>query len=144
MRVSAETVVERPMEAVWEWASDPRHWQQWQGDLVAAETAGDRVTTRYAYGEQTDTAVFEITESTPPRRQVVRSVSGPYRFEGVLELFEHVGGTRVRQTATAGPRDALTRAVFVLAGPLVRRSMRRRVAAQLARLKEMTELGAAL
>ena len=144
MRVSAEVVIERPMQAVWEWAADPRHWQQWQGDVAATETVGDRITTHSAYGGQTDVAVFDIVESTPPRRQVVRSASGPYRFEGVLELFEDVGGTRVRQTATAGPADALTRVVFALAGPLVRRSMRRRVAAQLARLKEMTELGAAL
>jgi uncharacterized protein YndB with AHSA1/START domain len=30
MRVSAEIVIERPMEAVWEWASDPRHWERWE------------------------------------------------------------------------------------------------------------------
>jgi len=34
--------------------------------------------------------------------------------------------------------------VFVVARPLVRRSMRRRIAAQLARLKEMVELEAVL
>lgn len=143
MRASAEIVIERPMAAVWEWAADPRHWQQWEGD-VEVESVGDRITARYVYGGEAGVAEYEITESTPPRRQVVRSVSGPYRFDGILELHEDVGGTRVRQTAVAGPRDALTRAVFVLAGPLVRRTMRRRLAAQLARLKEMAELGAAL
>ena len=143
MRASAEIVIERPMAAVWEWAADPRQWHQWEGE-VAAETVGDRITTRYAYGGEDGLAVYEITESVPPRRQVVRSLSGPYRFEGILELSEDVGGTRVRQTAIAGPRDALSRIVFVFAGPLVRRSMKRRIATQLARLKEMVELGAAL
>ena len=127
MRAWAETVVERPMAAVWEWASDPRHWHFWDEQLGEAGSA-----------------VYEVVESTPPRRQVVRSVSGPFRFEGTLELFEDVGGTRVRQTVVSTPADALGRFVSLVARPLVRRSMRRRIAAQLARLKEMAELEAAL
>jgi hypothetical protein len=127
MRASAEIVVERPVKAVWEWASDPRHWHRWDDDL----------------GE-VDVDDYEITESTPPRRQVVRAVSGRFPFEATLELSEDVMGTRVRQTVDAGPEDALARVAFVLARPLVRRSMRRRIAAQLARLKAMVELEAAL
>ena len=143
MRASAEIVVERPRASVWEWATNPDHWERWQGD-VSAEMAGDRITTRYAYGDETGVAEYEVAESTPPRSHTVRSVSGPYRFEGTLELFEHVGGTRVRQTAVVGPKDALSRVVFVVAWPLVRRSMRRRIRAQLERLKTMVELEAAL
>jgi hypothetical protein len=127
MRASAETVIERPMESVWEWASDPRHWHFWDEEV----------------GES-GSAVYEIADSSPPRRQVVRSVSGPFRFEGTLELFEDVGGTRVRQTVVSAPADALGRFVSLVAGPLVRRSMRRRIAAQLGRLKAMVELEAAL
>jgi hypothetical protein len=139
MRASAQIVVERPRQAVWDWASDPRHWQHWQGN-VEVETVGDRITARHVYGGETGTGVYEVTESTPPRRQIVRSVSGPYRFAGVLELFEDVGGTRVRQTAIVNPPDLFTRLVFVLAAPLVRRSMRRQIARQLERLKAMVEL----
>jgi Polyketide cyclase / dehydrase and lipid transport len=143
MRASAEIVVERPRSAVWAWAADPRHWEHWQAE-VSAETAGDRITARHAYGPRTGISVYEVAESTPPRRQVVRSVSGTHRFEGVLELFEDVGGTRVRQTVDVGPDDALARFLFVVARPLVRRGMRRRIAAQLERLKTMVELEAAL
>ena len=127
MRASAEIVIERPREAVWEWASDPRHWHRWE------ERLGDVTVEDY-----------EITENTPPRRQVVRAMSGSHPFEGTLELSQDVMGTRVRQTVDAGPEDVLARVVFAVAGPLVRRSMRRRIAAQLARLKTMVELEAAL
>jgi hypothetical protein len=127
MRASAEIVVERPVEAVWRWASDPDHWHHWEEDLgdVRAED-------------------YEIVESMPPRRQVVRAVSGRFPFEGTLELSEEVGGTRVRHTVDAGPEDALARFLFVAARQLVRRSMRRRIEAQLARLKQMVELEAVL
>jgi uncharacterized protein YndB with AHSA1/START domain len=127
MRACAETVIARPREAVWRWASDPAQWHRWE------DTLGDVATDDY-----------EIAASEPPRRQVVRAVSGRFPFEGTLELSEDVGGTRVRHTVDAGPEDALARVVFVFARPLVRRSMRRRIEAQLARLKEMVELEAVL
>jgi hypothetical protein len=127
VRASAEIVIERPVEAVWEWASDPRHWHRWEPEL------GD-----------IDPGDYEIVEKTVPRRQVVRSVAGQFPFESTLELSPDVGGTRVRETVTAGPDDALARFLFVVARPLVRRSMRRRIAGQLARLKQMVELEAVL
>jgi hypothetical protein len=127
VRASAEIVIERPVQAVWEWASDPRHWHRWEPDLSGV-----------------DPDHYEIVEQTPPRRQVVRSVAGPFPFQSTLELTPDVGGTRVRQTVTAGPEDALARFLFVVARPLVRRSMRRRIAGQLARLKAMVELEAVL
>jgi hypothetical protein len=127
MRASAETVIERPREAVWTWASDPAQWHRWEDTLSDVATED-----------------YEIAESDPPRRQVVRAVSGRFPFEGTLELFSDVGGTRVRHTVDAGPDDVLARFLFVAARPLVRRSMRRRIEAQLARLKQMVELEAAL
>jgi hypothetical protein len=127
VRASAEIVIERPVQAVWEWASDPRHWHRWEPDL-----------------SRVDPDHYEIVEQTPPRRQVVRSVAGPFPFQSTLELTPDVGGTRVRQTVTAGPEDALARFLFVVARPLVRRSIRRRIAGQLARLKAMVELEAVL
>jgi hypothetical protein len=71
-------------------------------------------------------------------------VSGPFRFEGTLELSEDVRGTRVRQTVVSAPVDVPGRLVSLVGAPLVRRSMRRRIAAQLARLKQMVELEATL
>jgi hypothetical protein len=127
VRASAEIVIDRPVEAVWEWASDPRHWHRWEPELGDIDPGG-----------------YEIVEQTMPRRQVVRSVAGQFPFESTLELSPDVGGTRVRETVTAGPDDALARFLFVVARPLVRRSMRRRIAGQLARLKEMVELEAVL
>lgn len=127
MRSSAEIVIERPREAVWRWATDPEHWHLWQHD--AADSGFH---------------AYEVTESSAPRRHVLRSVSSGARFESTLDLSEDIAGTRVRQTVDAGANDALARFVFVFARPLARRDMRRQIEAQLARLKEMVELEAAL
>jgi hypothetical protein len=145
MRASAETVVGRPREAVWTWASDPWQWPRWQEGVrdvrVLGELArGSRFLGRFEYGGVWHDVEYEVSERRRPERQVVRSVTGPFPFEGTLELFEDDGGTRVRQTVDAGADDALARFLFWAARPLLRRSMRRRIGAQLARLKEMVEL----
>ena len=151
MRAFAEIVIERPMEAVWEWAADPRNWHRWQDEtgevrFPGEPRAGVRFTAAVEHGGELDEREYEIVERRPPRRQVVRSVEEPatWSYEGTLELFEDVRGTRVRQTVDSGWHDALGRFLSMGAGPLVRRSARRRIARQLARLKEMAELGAAL
>ena len=149
MRASAEIVIERPVAAVWEWAADPRHWPRWQDGVrdvrVEGELApGSRFSSGYDYGSRSSEVEYELVERRPPRRQVVRSVSGSLSFEGVLELSEDVGGTRVRQTVSAGAEDTLSRFLFAVGRPLVRRSMSRRISAQLERLKRMVELEAVL
>ena len=149
MRASAEIVIERPVAAVWEWASDPRQWHRWQdgvrGVSVEGELeAGSRFASTHDYGSRQQEVEFEVADRRAPRLQVVRSVTGGFPFEGRLELSEDVGGTRVRQTVDAGPEDALARIAFIIARPYVRRTMRRAIAAQLVRLKEMVELEAVL
>jgi uncharacterized membrane protein len=149
MRASAEIVIERPLDAVWEWAADPRHWHRWQDGVrevrVEGELAqGSRFSSTHDYGDSSQEVEYEVVERQRPRRQVVRSVTGSFPFEGTLELSADVGGTRVRQTVSAGPDDTVARVVFAVARPLVRRSVRRRIAAQLARLKTMVELEAVL
>ena len=149
MRASAEIVIERPLAAVWEWASDPRQWQRWQGGvgdlrLDGELEAGSRFTSTHNYGGRAEEVEFEVVERRAPRLQVVRSLSEGFPFEGRLELSEDVGGTRVRQTVDAGPEDALARLAFLVARPYVRRTMRTAIAAQLARLKAMVELEAVL
>jgi uncharacterized protein YndB with AHSA1/START domain len=149
VKASAGIVIERPVEAVWQWAADPRHWPRWQDGVHDVQLdgeleAGARFTSGHDYGGTSHQVEYELVDRRPPRRQVVRSVTSGFPFEGTLELAEAVGGTRVRQTVTAGPEDAFSRLLFVTARPLVRRSMRRRIAAQLHRLKTMVELEAVL
>jgi hypothetical protein len=148
MRASAEIVIERPVAAVWEWAADPRHWHRWQGGVgevrVGDLEPGSRFAATQEYGAEASEVEFEVVERRPPRLWRFRSVSGEFPFEARLELSEDVGGTRVRQTVDAGAADGIGRLAFIVARPYVRRTMRRALAAQLTRLKEMVELEAVL
>jgi Polyketide cyclase / dehydrase and lipid transport len=145
MRASVEVVVERPLQVVWTWASDPRNWVNWLEGVhdVRIEgrlEQGSRISSRYDYGGRTHEFVYEVVERDAPRRQVVRALSGPFPFESSLELGEDTHGTRVRQTVDAGPDSTFTRVLFAVGGPLLRRSMRDRLRTQLERLKAAIEL----
>jgi carbon monoxide dehydrogenase subunit G len=145
MRAEAEIVVDRPLRVVWTWASDPRNWENWLEGvhdvrLVGRLSEGGRVVSRYRHAGELHEFEYEIVERDPPRRQLVRAVSGPFAFESALALSEDPRGTRVRYSADAGADSAFTGFVFAVGGKLVRRSMRRRMEAQLERLKTAIEL----
>jgi hypothetical protein len=145
MRASAEVVVERPLQVVWTWAADPRNWVNWLEGVHDVRIAGrlergGRISSRYDYGGQTHEFVYEVVERDPPRRQVVRALSGPFPFESSLELGEDTLGTRFRHTVDAGPDSTFTRFLFAVGGPFLRRSMRGRMRTQLERLKTAIEL----
>jgi Polyketide cyclase / dehydrase and lipid transport len=145
VKAAAEIVVDRPLEVVWGWASDPRNWENWLEGVrdVRIEgrlSEGGRVASRYEYGGELHDFVLEIAVREPPRRQVVRAREGPFPFESVLELREDARGTCVRQAVDAGSDSRFTSFLFAVAGPLLRRGLRRRMQAQLRRLKEAIEL----
>jgi hypothetical protein len=145
MRAAAEIVVDRPLRVVWTWASDPRNWENWLEGvrdvrLVGRLAEGGRVVSRYRHAGELQEFEYEIVKRDAPRHQLVRAVSGPFGFESELALSEDPRGTRVHYLADAGPDRAFTSFLFAVAGPLVRRSMRRRMEAQLERLKTAIEL----
>ena len=145
MRAAGEIVVDRPLEVVWRWAADPRNWENWLEGVrdVRVEgrlAEGGRIASRYEYGGELHDFVYEIVVREPPRRQVVRSLEGPFPFESVLQLSEDARGTRVRQAVDAGSDSRFTSFLFAIAWPLLRRGLRRRIQAQLRRLKEAIEL----
>jgi hypothetical protein len=145
VKAAAEIVVDRPLEVVWRWAADPRNWENWQEGVRDVRVQGrlvegGRIESRYEYGGELHDFVYELVLRDPPRRQVVRSLDGPFRFESELLLSEHARGTLVRQAVEAGADGRFTAFLYALAGPFLRRGLRRRIKAQLVRLKQAIEL----
>ena len=145
MKAAAEIVVDRPLEVVWRWAADPRNWENWQEGVRDVRVQGrlvegGRISSRYEYGGSLHDFDYELVVREPPRRQLVRSLEGPFRFESELVLSEHARGTLVRQTVEAGADGRFTAFLYALGAPFMRRGLRRRIKAQLRRLKEAIEL----
>ena len=143
IREELSVVIERPVEEVFAFATDPENDPLWQSTSLETEmTSGEPVgvgttfrNTSKFLGRRIETA-YEVTEMEPPRRQCVKIVSGPIPGSGCY-LFEPAeNGTRFTQTF-----DAEVGGFFRLAEPLVARAMRRQTEADMATLKDVLEAG---
>jgi len=143
IREELSVVIDRPMEEVFAFATEPENEPLWQStSLETEQTSGGPVgvgttfrNTSKFLGRRID-STYEVTENEPPRRQCVRATSGPIPGSGCY-LFEPAeGGTRFTQRF-----EAEIGGFFRLAEPLVGRAIRRQMEADMATLKDLLEAG---
>ena len=143
IREELSVVIGRPVEEVFDFATDPENEPLWQSTTLETEQTSEgplgvgatfRNTSKFL-GRRIE-STYEVTEMERPRRQCVRIVSGPIPGSGCY-LFEPAeGGTRFTQTF-----DAEVGGFFSLAEPLVARAIRRQTEADMATLKDVLEAG---
>jgi uncharacterized membrane protein len=144
--VEAETTIRRDREKVAAYAMDPRNDRSWIGGLTEVKVLtdgpvreGTRVERVAQFLGKRIEYVNEIVDHVPPKRLVMRSVKAPFPMTVSYEFSPVNGGTRVR-IRVAGDAGGFYR----LAGPLLSRSVKRSVTADLARLKSVLEADATL
>jgi uncharacterized protein YndB with AHSA1/START domain len=145
MQASATIEIDRPIEDVFEYVSDPYNMEAWVVGvsgvtLVDADPSrvGARFESDYTYGGRTVRMAYEVTASNPPERYATRG-EGPYPFTGELTLEPTPGSTRVTNTVDAAADGRFTSITFTLFGPIVRWLMARRLREELASLRAELE-----
>ena len=143
IREELSVVIDRPIEEVFAFATEPENEPLWQStSLETEQTSGGPVgvgttfrNTSKFLGRRID-STYEVTENEPPRRQCLRITSGPIPGSGCY-LFEPAeGGTRFTQRF-----EAEIGGFFKLAEPLVGRAIRRQMDVDMATLKDLLEAG---
>jgi uncharacterized protein YndB with AHSA1/START domain len=143
IREELSVVIDRPIEEVFAFATEPENEPLWQStSLETEQTSGGPVgvgttfrNTSKFLGRRID-STYEVTENESPRRQCVRATSGPIPGSGCY-LFEPAeGGTRFTQRF-----EAEIGGFFKLAEPLVGRAIRRQMDVDMATLKDLLEAG---
>lgn len=140
-RVQTSVVIERPVDEVFEFVTDPQN-EALRGSLIVEQVktserpmgVGTRLRNTVKFlGRQFDTT-FKITEHEVNKRSSVRTLSGPMPVTGcrIVELVE--GGTRFTQI-TEGEVGGF----FRLTEPLVIRAARRQYDTDLATLRDILE-----
>ena len=143
MRVEESVEINRPVEEVFSYASDPEHFPEWSGIILEAHkekpgepiAQGDRFTTVSKFLGRTFETPFEVTAHEHNRRHSHKSKGGPLVQE-YTSTFEETaqGGTRFTQIVEGEPGG-----FFRLAGPLLERAGRRQFRADLETLKDLLE-----
>ena len=133
--------VQRPVEEVFAYLTDPANLPEWQAGAIEGRLEGTGPIakgarlheTRKLLGRRFETTL-EVTEYEPNRRFALRSVSGPIQFR-VDHSFEPAnGGTKLTVEG-----EGESGGFFKLAEPLVIRQVERQTKNDFQTLKELLE-----
>ena len=147
MKSSATLIINRPIDVVFAYCQNIENMDQWVTNvseprwLSAERGVGATYTSLYVYARQTHTITYQITELEPPHRMAIKSLEGPFPFNGLIEFRPAEGGTEVINTMDAEADNVFTSLMFTLMGPLMRWSMRRHLLKELKTLKTRLETG---
>lgn len=96
--VEVSVFIDRPVQEVWDFASDIERTQEWQQDVIRAEMNGPLavgatgVFVQKFMGREIENEM-EITGYDPPYEMCFTTTSGPIAFEGCQRTVEQDGGT---------------------------------------------------
>jgi uncharacterized protein YndB with AHSA1/START domain len=139
--LEASTIINRPIEEVFQAVVDFNSHPQWRSGLIKAEVTSSGplgVGTTYVYniqvmGRNIETK-GEVVEYDPPRVYAWRATSGPFPLSGNVRCEAVPEGTRVTETVNAEPGG-----FFKLAEPLLERQQREQMEKSLRNLKNLME-----
>jgi uncharacterized protein YndB with AHSA1/START domain len=146
IHVELTVVVDRPVEEVFAYVTDPAKLAEWQPNVISVSKQTDgpmgagtrlREVRRAPFGRSVE-ALVEVAEYEENRRFDLRIVSGPLPIDGRNEFRPADGGTRIDFVAEGRISGPLR-----LAEPILARALRRQFAGYYERLKESLEPGGA-
>jgi uncharacterized membrane protein len=140
-RMEATVVIDRPIEDVFAYVMDASTWPNWEEGLLGAEKTSEGPVGKGTAFKGTSEMMGQKMEWTSDitefevNKQVGHSIiSGPTSIQQTLTFEPADAGTRFSLVA-----EGETGGLFKLAQPLVNRTMRKQMEANLARLKEILE-----
>ena len=140
--VVCDIEIDRPLDEVYEYASDPAHAPEWYDNIDRVEWKSDplvQIGSRVGFvatflGRRLE-YTYEITELVPGERLVMRTSEGPFPMETTY-TWTALGPVRTRMTLrNTGEPSGFSK----LAAPLMAPAMRRANRKDLAKLKAILE-----
>jgi carbon monoxide dehydrogenase subunit G len=140
-KVECSVVVDRPLQQVFDYLTEPANLGRWQSGIVETKSAGKLglgstfVEVRSFLGQRVE-STLEVTEYVSCERFSLRVISGPWLFE-VFHRFTPAGeGTRVEVTF-----QGETKGYLRVARAMLERAVRSELEESLAALKDVVEAG---
>jgi uncharacterized protein YndB with AHSA1/START domain len=139
IRLECSLFIDRPLEEVFAFTTDPARLPEWQRSAVEAKPDGPMrpgatiAETRSFLGRRIVSSL-EVDRYEPPHKLTLSARSGTrrFRFEQTTEAED--AGTRISLVVEGEPGS-----LFSLAGPLLERALRRELEGDAARLKRVLE-----
>jgi uncharacterized membrane protein len=143
MNAKSSIVIERSIDEVFDFVSNVENMPRWVSGVSRVRLLSDKVksgakfSAYYAQGMRRSGIDFKVVEFEPPTRFATKSERGPFSFpfKGTLELRALGDATEVTNNVDTGPESIATRLANLLFGPIVNRSIRKRLQEELQALR---------
>ena len=140
-RIETSIVINRPIEEVFAYVTNPDNDTQWQSGLLESELVGEGPLgvgaktreVRKFMGRRLE-SIAEVTEYEPNAKIAFKSTSGPVQYEASYTFEPVEGGTKFTMVG-----EAETGGFFKLAEGLVVRQFEKETQTALAALKDTLE-----
>ena len=139
LKVEHRVDIDRPIEEVFAYSSDPLKQTDWQNGLIRVEAdspmAVGTVTTevRKVMGREMETQM-ECVTFDPPNKFISKSLSGPVEMTFTQSLESSGQGTQIHVVVEGEPGG-----FFGVAGPILKKFVQNDVEKDYAKLKEVLE-----
>jgi hypothetical protein len=140
---SVSIEIERPAAEVFDYATDPTRFNEWQQGVVSgsmeskgAPAVGDRCRTTRRIGGSERPSTSELVRLAPPRTWAVRGIDGPIRAQVDLSIEPLTDQTSRLTIAVDFEGHGIGKVLVPL---IVRRQARAEMPGNLAKLKERIE-----
>lgn len=129
--------IDRPPQEVFDFATDPSHFPDWQRDVIRVDMLDEEefATVRRVVGAER-TTLQRITANDPPRHWAAEGVDGPIRPHATITVEPLDDGTRSRVTFTLEFEGVGLGAALL---PMVRRAAEKGAPTSHRHLKELLE-----
>lgn len=141
--IDHSVTIDRPLEEVWAFVSDPANNPQWQSGVTQSDQSptgpigvGTRVRIVRRFMGQRIEVVFETTVFEPYEKFAFKSLSGPLAVSGSLAVAATDAGTEVTYHGTGKATGVLGLGETIIAG-----LVNRQVSDDLKALKTLLESG---
>jgi carbon monoxide dehydrogenase subunit G len=121
--IDHSVTIDRPLEEVWDFVSDPANNPQWQSGVTQSDQSpvgpvgvGTRVRIIRRFMGQRMEVVFETTEFAPNEKFAFKSLSGPLDVSGFLAVSAIDAGTEVTYHGTGKAKGVLGLGETIIAG----------------------------
>lgn len=147
-KIEVSEVIERPVEEVWTYLTDPDAMPEWVASTRSVEflteggmRKGARIREVSRFLGRSIESVNEVVEHEPPNCYRLQGLEGP--FESSVEFDLQPAGDSTRVTVKVEAEQGLGGVFGKLLDPVVTAAFRRESQSDLARLKDILEAQAA-